>query len=140
VAILARFALTLALFSVPSGAMALERINTPNTQGNEKTPQIAVGVVCNTPEQLQQYLKLHIGGAEPAAALETVNTEAHDPLACGVLATAFIETKEISHVSISSGILRLVQVTIIATRSPLGWQRVQPTVQYTALFIKTQEI
>lgn len=146
-AFLTRIAFAAALFCIPSGAIAQAQSDTPNKQTDtpnqsidETAAQAAVGVFCDTPEQLQQYIKLHVAGAEPASALQTVNTESHNPRACGVLTTAFIENKEVSHVSISEGILRLVQITVIATRSALGWQRVTPTIQYTALFVKATEV
>ena len=138
--VLTRIAIAAALFCIPSGAFAQTQSDTPNKQGNESSLQSGVGVVCDTPEQLQRYLKLHFAGSEPAAALETVNAESNNPKACGIVATAFIENKEVGHVSVSSEIMRLVQITIIATRSALGWQRVPPTVQYTALFVKAQEV
>ena len=109
-------------------------------QPDANAAKTGVGIVCNTPQQIERYLKLHIAGAEPAVALATVNTEAQNSTACGIVATAFVETKEISKVSISNGFLRLVQITVLATRNTLGWHRVPPTVQYTALFVKAQEV
>jgi hypothetical protein len=146
VAFLWRLFFVFSLFCIPLGATAQEnesaaqQPSAETPQPDAKTAKTGVGIVCNTPQQIERYLKLHIAGAEPSDALATVNTEAHNPTACGIVATAFVETKEISKVSISSGILRLVQITVLATRNTLGWQRVPPTVQYTALFVKAQEV
>lgn len=135
-AFLARAAFAVTLFCIPSGAIAQSQSDTPAKPLDESAAQAAVGVFCDTSEELEQYIKLHMAGADPSAALEKVNAESHNPKACGVLASAFVENREVSHVSLSEGILRLVQITVIATRSAIGWQRITPTVQYTALFVK----
>ena len=127
------------LFCIPLGATAQENrsaVQQPDANG----AKTGVGIVCNTPQQIERYLNLHIAGAEPSAALATVNAEAQNSTACGIVDSAFVETREISKVSISSGFLRLVKITVLATRNTLGWHRVPPTVQYTALFVKAQEV
>jgi hypothetical protein len=153
VAFLWRLFFVFTLFCIPLGATAQENGSTAQQptaeaqqpaaqpqQPDANTAKTGVGIICNTPQQIERYLKLHITGAEPSDALATVNAEAQNPTACGITATAFVETKEISKVSISDGFLRLVQITVLATRNTLGWHRVPPTVQYTALFVKAQEV
>ncbi len=152
-----RIALGAALFCTPSMALAQQPGNTapspeqpgldqpalpdrPASPPRDNAPQAAIGVVCDTAEQMQQFLRLHMAGEEPAKALNEVNAQSHNPKACGVLATAYVENKEITHLSVASGILRLVEITVVALRNATGWHRVPPTVQYTALFVKGREV
>jgi hypothetical protein len=129
-----RYAVILALFAIPSSARAQE------PQEPDRSPRLGAGIVCDTPQQVERYLSLHVAGTPPHSALQTVNTEFHNPVACGILVTAFIETQEIAKVNIAKGILRLVQITVLATMGETGWQRVPATVQYTAMFVKTEEV
>jgi hypothetical protein len=129
-----RFAFILALLIVPSGAMAQE------PQEQNKAPKVGAGIVCDTPQQLQRYLTLHVEGAPAESAIETVNSEFHNPVACGILVTAFIENQEVVKVTMRDGVLRLVQIIIVATMGDAGWQRMPATVQYTAVFVKTEEV
>jgi hypothetical protein len=77
------------LFCFPVGANALEP-----EKPSDKSIEIGVGLICNSEEQVQRYLSLHVKDEEPETAIQTVNTEAKDPNACSMAAIAFVRGKE----------------------------------------------
>lgn len=122
----ARVVLWALLLCFPVGANAEE-------EGNKPT-EVGVGVVCDSAQQVERYLALYIGGSSSQSAVELVNTESHNPMACAMVAVAFVRGGEVNVVSTSSGQMRVMQITIIAARTEIGWQRVPPINQYTAIF------
>lgn len=130
-AFLLRFALALALAAVPSVLQAqdIHRI--------DRSPQLGTGIVCDTPQQVQRYLALHTDGVSAQTAMDKVNVESDNPLACKLVVTAFVENAEVAKVTVPDGILRLVQIMIFAMMTDAGWQRVPGAIRYTAVFVKT---
>jgi hypothetical protein len=101
--------------------------------------EVGVGLICNSEEQVQRYLSLHVKDQSPESAIQLVNTEAQDPTACSIAAIAFTRGKEGETVPAPGGQMKITQITIVAAQTPFGWQRVQGLVQYTAIFEKLDE-
>jgi hypothetical protein len=117
------------LFCFPVGANALEP-----EKPSDKSIEIGVGLICNSEEQVQRYLSLHVKDEEPETAIQTVNTEAKDPNACSMAAIAFVRGKEGATVPAPGGQMKITQITIVAAQTPFGWEPVSDLVQYTAIF------
>ena len=118
------------LFCFPVGA---------NAQGTP-SPEIGAGLVCNSAQQVERYLTLYTASKQsPEAAIHAVNTEAQDANACVLAAIAFVRNEEQTTVPAPGGQMRIVKVTIVATRTPSGWLRIDNLVQYTAIYEKLEE-
>jgi len=109
------------------------------SQQIENAQQLGVGVICDTAEQMNHYLRVHSGGLSPEAAIKAVNKERKKPRACGIVAAAFIKGDEIATMVVEGGMMKVFQVTILAAVTRVGWQRVSPQVKYTAIFEKSEE-
>jgi len=105
----------------------------------ENAEQVGVGVVCDTADQINHYLRVHKGGLAPEAAVKVVNKERKKARACGIVAAAFIKGEEVATMAVEGGMMKVFQVTIMAAVTSTGWQRVSPLVKYTAIFEKLEE-
>lgn len=114
----------------PVGAVAQER---------QRPVEIGVGLICNSQEQVERYLALHVADRSPDAAIKAVNDEVKDPNACALAAIAFMRGSEAKQVPAPGGLMRITPVVIFATQTEAGWERIVPIVQYTAIFEKLTE-
>jgi hypothetical protein len=130
--LLLRLAFVLVLFCFPAAAVAQE----PN---GDTSAVVGAGVVCDSAQQVERYAALKSGGAEAAQAIELVNAEANNPEACALLMIAFIPRAEVGNVSVTGGMLRVMEITIVAAATHAGWTSVPSVKQYTAVFIKTED-
>lgn len=117
------------LFCFPAGASAQE----------QQSLEVGVGLICNSEAQVERYLALHIPDKSPDDAVKLVNDEVKDPNACALAAIAFVRGQEGKQVSAPGGVMKITPVTIVATQTTAGWERVVPIVQYTAIFQKLEE-
>lgn len=108
-------------------------------QERERSIEIGVGLICNSQAQVERFLALHLADRSPDTALQLVNDEAKDPNACALAAIAFVRGAEAKKVSAPGGLMKITPVTIIATQTAEGWERIAPIVQYTAIFEKFDE-
>jgi hypothetical protein len=92
-------------------------------------------------QQQEQPQKLEAGMADraPEAAIQAVNEEAHDPNACSLASIAFVRGIQGKSLPAPGGVMKVTQVTILATQTPAGWQRTPPILQFTAIFEKLEE-
>ena len=111
-----------------SGSIALAA-----PQADEGKMGMGVGVICNTTEQAQSYVKLRSGGAEVTLAVSAVNERVQDPQACGVAAVAFERGKTVGTMSQKGRLVSIVQVRIVAGFDGTKWARVPDTVQYAII-------
>lgn len=118
------------LSCVPVGANADEQ---------QKSAEVGVGLICNSEQQVERYLALHVKDQSPEAAIQAVNTEANDPNACAIAAIMFTRNKEGTAVPAPGGRMKIMEIKVIAAQTQFGWQRVVDLVQYTAIFEKFDE-
>jgi hypothetical protein len=131
--LLLRLAFVLVLFCFPAAAIAQE----PH---HDASAVVGAGVVCDSAQQVERYAALKSGGAEAAQAIELVNTEANNPEACALLMIAFIPRAEVGNVTVTGGVLRVMEITVVAAATKEGWNSVPSVKQYTAVFVKTEEV
>ena len=117
------------LFCFPVGANANEA----------KRLELGVGLICNSEAQVQRFLALQGNEQSFDTALQRVNDEEHDPMACSRAAIAFMRGQEVSAVSVPGGQMKITQITIVAAQTPFGWQQVPGLQQYTAIYQKLED-
>jgi hypothetical protein len=97
------------------------------------------GIICNTSQQIQRYLALYQGRTSAEEAAQTVNDETKNPGGCGMASIAFLPGDFLGTVNVTGGQMRMLQIVVLAMKTEKGWERVPPTLQYTALFVKLDE-
>ena len=55
-----------------------------SSNASRRRLEVGVGLICNSEQQVQRYLALHVKDQPPDAAIQLVNTEAQDPTACSL--------------------------------------------------------
>lgn len=116
-------ALTLLLCSTPAIAQ----------QSNELDGAVGRGLVCDSSRQLERFVEFLNQGQQEDDALQSVNDEAQNPMACGVFLTAFALGKPVNKATMLGEAVRIVEITVIAVNDGAEWRSVTPTTQYTLL-------
>src|SRR5262245_16201716 len=93
---------------------------------------VDIGIICNTSQQAQQFVRLQSSGARPELAMQAVNTNA-DTRACGVAAIAFVRDETVDTVKLKDRLVQIVRINVVAGFNGAGWQRVSNMVQYAVL-------
>lgn len=93
--------------------------------------ETSTGVVCNTQKQVERFVALN--DANPQAAIEAVNAEAHDPTACAVASLAFMRGGSPVMVRSSHAAFQIVPILVIGIVTEEGVQAVVPAI-YFSLF------
>jgi len=98
-----------------------------------KTTAVGVGMICNTPEQAEQFLALRAQGTEAKDAIAEVNRQAQDPRACGLAAIAFVPEKTVDTKPVENKLLQIVRINVVAGFNGDGWQTVPAMTQYAVV-------
>jgi len=94
---------------------------------------VGIGIICNTSEQAEQFVKLRSRGTQPDQAMKTVNAKAHDERACGVAAIAYIRDQTMDTMKLDNKLVQIVRISVFAGFNGNAWQRVSGMVQYVVL-------
>jgi hypothetical protein len=94
---------------------------------------VGVGIICNTPQQAEQFVGFRKKGAVPEQAMQAVNAMAHEHRACGVAAVAYIRDTTVDTMAMQDRLVQIVRINIVAGFNGSAWQRVSDTVQYAVL-------
>jgi hypothetical protein len=121
-------------------AQAEEQSNNPATGPVNEKMAVGVGIICNTSEQVERYVDLRANGTELQGAVNVVNTEAHDPRACGVAAIAFMPDQKVETKSAQGKLVSIMRINIVATFDGVRWSTVPGMVQYTLVTTEGYEI
>jgi hypothetical protein len=94
---------------------------------------IGVGIICNTPEQMERLVGLRNDGEEMNRAVIAVNDEAKDPRACGVAAVAFMSDKMVDMKNVQGKLVQIVRINVVAAFDGRQWARVPVMTQYALI-------
>jgi hypothetical protein len=122
-------AAALALWSMTPGNVRAE----PIAPVEDNNVVIGVGIICNTPEQMQRLVGMRADGAEIERAVGVVNDEAKDPRACGVAAVAFMSDKMVAMKTVQGKLVRIVRISVVAAFDGRQWSRVPVMTQYALI-------
>lgn len=116
-----------ALWGVPGQGKAGEIINTL------EQPSVGIGMICNTPDQAQQYLTMRAEGVAADQAMKRINDDAQDAHACGVAAIAFKRDKMLQAHPVENKLLEVVQINVLAGFDGTGWKPIPEMTQYAVM-------
>jgi hypothetical protein len=109
------------------------RADSPAQPPEKGDAAVSVGIICNTPQQAEQFVGLRKTGAAPEQAMQAVNAMAHDQRACGIAAVAYVRDTTVDTVALQDSLVQIVRINIVAGYNGSGWQRVSDSVQYAVL-------
>jgi hypothetical protein len=94
---------------------------------------VGIGIICNTPQQAEQFVRLRSIGTQPKQAMLAVNASARDNRACGVAAIAYIRDQTVDTMKLQDKLVQIVRINVVAGFNGAGWQRISDMVQYAVL-------
>jgi len=97
------------------------------------TTSVGVGLICNTPEQAEQFVELRSKGKAAKDAMTAVNAQARDPHACGLAAIAFVPEKTVDTKSVENKLMQIVRINVVGGFNGDGWQTVPAMTQYAVM-------
>ncbi len=101
--------------------------------------QIGQGIVCDTEQQAQRFAAL-IPERGADGAMDAVNKEANNPLACGMAMIAFKPGRHVGDVHNDKGTFKIMEIQIFAAATPQGWRTVNGATQFTAMPVEGLDI
>ncbi|HWE78876.1 MAG TPA: hypothetical protein VG270_10185 [Pseudolabrys sp.] len=124
-----QFAAAAALVTFTCGAAQASDFSLTDTDSTA----MGIGMICNTPDQAEQFLALREHGAAAKDAMLKVNQQAKDPHACGVAAIAFTRDKTVDAKPVANKLVQIVRINVLAGFNGNGWQRVPGMTQYAVM-------
>jgi hypothetical protein len=100
---------------------------------DENNITVGVGIICNTPEQMQQLVGMRMKGAEVDRAVSDVNAEAKDPRACGVATVAFMSDRMVDMKNVQGKLVQIMRINVVAAFDGQQWSRVPVMTQYALM-------
>ena len=121
-----------------AAAAALLGCGTACADGPAQPPQkgdaaTGVGIICNKPQQAEQFVSLRRSGAELGQAMRAVNATARDRRACGIAAIAYIRDATVDTMAMQDRLVQIVRINVVAGFNGSGWQHMTGMVQYAVL-------
>jgi len=124
-----QFAAAAAAVTLTCGAAQASGFNLTDTDATV----IGVGMICNTPDQAEQFIALRAHGTAAREAMQKVNLLAHDPHACGIAAIAFTRDRTVDARPVANKLLQIVRISVLAGFNGDGWQHVPGMTQYAVM-------
>jgi hypothetical protein len=131
---LVHMSLAMAAILLPAGPLSAQ--HKPGSEGIN----VGRGVICDKPEQAQRFLALRSSGNQTMQALQTVNTEAASPTACGEALVAFRIGEPLQGGRVEGLTVNVVKITVVAFSNGRDWSAVPETVQYAIVAPKGIEV
>lgn len=94
---------------------------------------IGVGMICNTADEAEHFIKLRGKGAAPQQAMAVVNKAAQDARACGIAAIAYVLDKTLHTQTMSNQLVQIVRINVVAGYNGSAWQRISNMVQFAVI-------
>ena len=99
--------------------------------------EMAQGLVCDTAEQIEQFVALHNQRVSNDDALAAINSKAKN--ACGVVAVAFYRGDVKKSVMADGQVYDIVAIFVVGAHDGVRWIRVVPVPQHTIIPSKNGE-
>jgi len=125
-------------FFGPAAAVAVLMWGVVRAEPPTSSPQngdgaIGIGIICNTSQQAEQFVKLRGAGTQPEQAMGTVNADARDNHACGVATIVYIRHQTVDIVKLGDRLVQIARINVVAGFNGANWQRTSDMVQYAVL-------
>src|ERR1700738_808170 len=100
--------------------------------------EYGTALLCDSQNQAERYVSLFKG--EQQSTIEAVNTEEHDPNACGLATVAYMRGPELGTARNKENAFQIVKILVVAVNTPTGMRPVQPTAYFTAFEVVEYDV
>jgi hypothetical protein len=109
----------------------------PGAQAQEV--ELGPSLICDTEKQVERFIALYDGDAQ--AAISAVNSEVHDPTACGLVNTAYVRGRQLAMARNKDTTFGVVEVLVLGIIDEEGSvESVTPAVFYSLVAVEEIEI
>jgi hypothetical protein len=99
---------------------------------------VGQGLICDTKEQVEEYVAFYNEGDGTFDALMRVNARA-DPPPCGIVQIAYIKGEEVGRLQMRGYTVAIVPVMIVGINLGAGWVHGSPLPQFTIIRVNERE-
>jgi hypothetical protein len=132
---------TIALAMLAAGAIATASRADDLASLEQDTGQVHIGtgVICDTQDEVTNFVR-SMGEHDPGGALQKVNRESQNPMACGMATVAFHAGKKLGEIRTTKGSFNIVEIEIVAGSVNGEWRMVPHRTQFTAVAVAGYDI
>jgi|ERR1043166_2568506 hypothetical protein len=96
--------------------------------------EITNGLICDTQQQVEQFVALYDGNAKDTA--ERVNVAEHNPTACVISGMAYVRGRNLATARTKDTTFQIVPILVVGVVTENGVQAVAPARFFSAIEIK----
>jgi hypothetical protein len=109
------------------------------TAASAQDVELGPSLICNTDKQVQRFIALYDGDAQ--AAINAVNSEVHDPTACGLVNTAYVRGRQLATARNKDTAFGVVEILVLGIVDKEGSvESVTPAVFYSLFPVEGIEV
>jgi hypothetical protein len=109
------------------------------TAASAQDVELGPSLICNTDKQVQRFIALYDGDAQ--AAINAVNSEVHDPTACGLVNTAYVRGRQLATARNKDTTFGVVEILVLGIVDEEGSvESVTPAVFYSLFPVEGIEV
>jgi hypothetical protein len=109
------------------------------TAAQAQEVELGPSLICNTEKQVERFIALYDGDARTA--ISAVNSEVHDPTACGLVNTAYVRGRQLAtarNKDITFGVVEILVLGIVDEEGSV--ESVTPAVFYSLFPVEDIEV
>jgi hypothetical protein len=95
-------------------------------------------LLCDNQKQVERYVSLFKG--EEQSTVDAVNTEEHNPTACGLADVAFMRGPDFGTARNKDSAFQIVRILVVGVDTPEGLRPVRPTPYFTAFEVVEYDV
>lgn len=109
------------------------------TAAQAQEVELRPSLICNTEKQVERFIALYDGDARTA--ISAVNSEVHDPTACGLVNTAYVRGRQLAtarNKDITFGVVEILVLGIVDEEGSV--ESITPAVFYSLFPVEDIEV
>ena len=114
--------------------LVLSLLLAPCFPAHAQDVEVASGPICDTQEQVEQFVALFDGDAQSTA--EKVNAAEHNPTACVVSGMAYVRGRSLARARTKDTTFQIVPILVLGVVTANGIQTVAPARYFSAIQVE----
>jgi hypothetical protein len=108
------------------------------TAAHAQDVELGPSLICNTEKQVERFIALYDGDAR--AAIGAVNSEVHDPTACGLVNTAYVRGRQLATARNKDTTFGVVEILVLGVDEEGSVESITPAVFYSLFPVEDIEV
>ena len=125
-------------FAPRPSLLALPLLLLLNCPARAQEIEVTNGLICDTQEQVEQFVSLYDGDARSTA--EKVNVAERNPTACVVSGMAYVRGRNLATARTKGTTFQIVPILVLGIVTEKGIETVKPARYYSAIAVKEIDV